>query len=416
MSRQPPRRATLLLLLAGTALALPVLGGTQAAATCLPGAPSGVPCLPAQAPVPAPSPSASPGTSPAPAPSASGAPPSSGEPTSTADGTTGRTGVAPAPGLDTGTLPGPASGDSGAVPLPDTAPLDGAFLPGQAPAGPAPETAGDEQAPVPQTRLTPVAATTGSVAQSVSGAFAIVVGVLLVLPLLLAALANAAARTRYAGGPRRPLGPVLRAAAGAGRVPTRPSRTEVSSQRLSSAGLPSDVASAVAAAIAEAVTSSLAAAAPASTTRTTSSRSYDPSGAAAVNPTATHRLYLGLGALAVAALAGFIGWYQLSGNPHVNQQLPYLASAGVIVVIASAIGGALLVGDQLRGDDRRIEELEDAVRELAAVLAPMIEAPARRPARPTGYQDDVLEADVLDDSAPAPRRVRTTRAVARQHD
>ncbi|MCW2667939.1 MAG: hypothetical protein JWN57_2901, partial [Frankiales bacterium] len=42
MSRQPPRRATLLLLLAGTALALPVLGGTQAAATCLPGAPSGV--------------------------------------------------------------------------------------------------------------------------------------------------------------------------------------------------------------------------------------------------------------------------------------------------------------------------------------------------------------------------------------
>jgi hypothetical protein len=413
------RRRTLLLLLAGPAVALPRVSGS-AAATCLPGQPPGVPCLPVEAPPPAPSPSL--GTSPSPSPSPTSETTTTDEPASTDDGGEG---LAPAPALDTGTLPGPALGDSGTAPLPDTAPTDGGILPGSTPAGPAPETAGEEQAPITETRINPVAAfSSGSVAQSVSGAFAIVLGVLLMLPLLLAALANHAARTMYAG-PGRAFGPVLRAGpVGAVRAPTRQSRADVSTERLSSAGLPADVASAVAAAIAEAITTSLAAVAPATTTRqhtrttTTSSRSYDRPGAP-VNPTATNRLYLGLGALAVAALAGFIGWYQLSGNPNVNQQLPYLASAGVIVVIASAIGGALLVGDQLRGDDRRIEELEDAVRELAAALSPRIEAPARGPAREIahGGYGGALDTEVLDDeAAPVTRRVRTARTAARQHD
>lgn len=412
------RRLTLTVLLGGLAVAFPLLTSTGASATCLPGAPPGVPCLPVGSPAPAPSPSLE--TSPSPSPSASSGTSGSEdvEPTGTEESPAAE-GVAPAPALDSGVAPAPATGDSGTVPLPETAPLDGGALPGEAPAGPAPETAGDEQAPVTETRINPVAAiTSGSVAQSVSGAFAIVVGVLLALPLLLAALANQAARTMYVGGPAVP---VLRTRpAGPTRAPARASRTDASAQRLSSAGLPADVASAVAAAIAEAITSSLAAVAPATTrttTRTTSttSRSYDRPAGAPVNPNAVNRLYLGLGALAVAALAGFVGWYQLSGNPNVNQQLPYLASAGVIVVIASAIGGALLVGEQLRGDDRRIEELEDAVRELAAALAPMIESPARRPARELAY-DDVVEADVLDDEAPVTRRVRTTRTVARQQD
>jgi len=89
------------------------------------------------------------------------------------------------------------------------------------------------------------------------------------------------------------------------------------------------------------------------------------------------RLMLGLGVLAAAALVGIIGWYKLAGEPLLNRQIPYLASAGVAVVILAAIGGALLVADQLRGDDHRMDDLEAAVRTLADSLAPIIESPAR---------------------------------------
>lgn len=134
-----------------------------------------------------------------------------------------------------------------------------------------------------------------------------------------------------------------------------------------------------------------------------------------MNPSG-NRLYLGLGALAVAALAGFVGLYQLAGNPNVNEQLPYLASAGVIVVIAPAVGGALVVADQLRGDDQRIEELEDAVRGLAEALSPMIEAPARGPVRElratrVAY-DELDDSDVVEE-LPA-RVVRRPRAGTRR--
>jgi hypothetical protein len=94
-------------------------------------------------------------------------------------------------------------------------------------------------------------------------------------------------------------------------------------------------------------------------------------------PLQRRRLMLGLGILALAAVVGFIGWYKLAGEPLLNRQIPYLASAGIAVVILAALGGALLVADQLRGDDYRIEELEAAVRTLADSLAPAIEAPAR---------------------------------------
>ncbi|MHB1445283.1 MAG: hypothetical protein ACYCZV_06460 [Acidimicrobiales bacterium] len=115
------------------------------------------------------------------------------------------------------------------------------------------------------------------------------------------------------------------------------------------------------------------------------------------------RLMLGLGVLALAALVGIIGWYKLAGEPLLNRQIPYLASAGVAVVILAAIGGALLVADQLRGDDHRMDDLEAAVRTLADSLAPIIESPARLRSRSTGSpraavvahssQGDVAEAE-----------------------
>ena len=102
-----------------------------------------------------------------------------------------------------------------------------------------------------------------------------------------------------------------------------------------------------------------------------------------------NRLALGVACLAVAAVIGLIGYLKLSLEPNVNRQIPYLASAGMALVLLSAAGGALIVGEQLRADDRRIEELENAVRTLADALAPTIEAPPRH--RVDGTGRDALE-------------------------
>jgi len=90
------------------------------------------------------------------------------------------------------------------------------------------------------------------------------------------------------------------------------------------------------------------------------------------------QLLAAAGCLALAALVAFVGWYKISGEPLVNFQLPLLASAGMLVVLLAALGGSLLVAEQLRAGDRRIEELEEAVRSLATALAPYIEEPPRR--------------------------------------
>ncbi|HVF21099.1 MAG TPA: hypothetical protein VNA14_12780 [Mycobacteriales bacterium] len=89
------------------------------------------------------------------------------------------------------------------------------------------------------------------------------------------------------------------------------------------------------------------------------------------------RLYTGVGLLTLAAIVGAVGWYKISGEPALNRQVPLLASAGMAVVLLSVAGGALLVADQLRGDDRRLDDLETAVTQLAAALAPSIESPPR---------------------------------------
>lgn len=90
------------------------------------------------------------------------------------------------------------------------------------------------------------------------------------------------------------------------------------------------------------------------------------------------RLLAGVGSLGLAAIVGLIGWLKLSLEPQVNRQIPYLASAGMILVILAAIGGSLLVAEQLRNDDQRIADLEDAVRRLADTLAPIVESPPRK--------------------------------------
>jgi uncharacterized membrane protein len=90
------------------------------------------------------------------------------------------------------------------------------------------------------------------------------------------------------------------------------------------------------------------------------------------------RFWLGVACLAAAAIVGIVGYLQLSEEPLVNHQIPYLASAGMALVVLSVLGGSLIVAEQVRADERTLAELEAAVEALAAAIAPAIEAPPRR--------------------------------------
>lgn len=96
------------------------------------------------------------------------------------------------------------------------------------------------------------------------------------------------------------------------------------------------------------------------------------------------RLWLGVSCIAAAVIVGIVGYLQLSDEPRVNHQLPYLASAGMALVVLSVLGGCLIVAEQVRADERQMADLEAAVEALAVAVAPEIELPARRqPPGPT---------------------------------
>jgi len=148
-------------------------------------------------------------------------------------------------------------------------------------------------------------------------------------------------------------------------------------------------------------------------------------GSAMSNPQPRWRLVGGVVSLALAAVVGIVGYLRLSLEPAVNRQIPYLASAGMALVLLAAIGASLIVAEQLRADDNRLDELEAAVRQLADALAPSIEAPARRArsaartqpaAEPGAAAGAATEAGRVADAGPVaeagaapPRRRRSSR-------
>lgn len=107
------------------------------------------------------------------------------------------------------------------------------------------------------------------------------------------------------------------------------------------------------------------------------SRGTGSLGGQPMSPIRRWRLLSGAGLLLLSALVGLVGWLKLSDEPLLNRQVPYFASTGIAVMILAIAGGALLVAEQMRTDDRRLDELEDAVRSLAEAVAPAIENPAR---------------------------------------
>ena len=119
------------------------------------------------------------------------------------------------------------------------------------------------------------------------------------------------------------------------------------------------------------------------------------------------RLIAGFSCLALAAIVGLVGYLKLSLEPDVNRQIPYLASAGMALVLLSALGGALVVGEQMRTDEQRIVELEAAVQSLAAIVSPSVEAPPRHDAPAIVESGAADAAEAAEAAVSKPRRSRS---------
>ncbi len=85
------------------------------------------------------------------------------------------------------------------------------------------------------------------------------------------------------------------------------------------------------------------------------------------------RMSAGAGLLGVAAVIGIIGYQKISLETLVPAQIVYLASAGFAMVLFAVAGGALIISEQLRADERRVQELEKAVVSLAGHLSASVQ-------------------------------------------
>lgn len=80
----------------------------------------------------------------------------------------------------------------------------------------------------------------------------------------------------------------------------------------------------------------------------------------------------------VGVAAAVVGYLRLSLEPAVSRQLPYLASAGMTVILCATLGTALLVASRIAARSAEVAELREAVQHLAEVLRDRIERPPRR--------------------------------------
>ena len=103
----------------------------------------------------------------------------------------------------------------------------------------------------------------------------------------------------------------------------------------------------------------------------------EPTGGPRMSETRRWRLFTGIGLLLASAVVGLVGWYKVSGEPALNFEMSVVFSAGVAAMILAVAGGALLVAEQMRTDDTRLDDMEDAIRSLVLAMAPSIERPAR---------------------------------------
>jgi hypothetical protein len=113
----------------------------------------------------------------------------------------------------------------------------------------------------------------------------------------------------------------------------------------------------------------------------------------------------------VVAIIGYLG---VSKETEVAFQLPYFASAGVGALMLLGFGGVLLLNAQLETDGDRLEELEEAVRQLSNEVGRLADelTPARgtRPSRalPAAEEEAVEAEQPANGATRRRRRVATT--------
>ena len=111
--------------------------------------------------------------------------------------------------------------------------------------------------------------------------------------------------------------------------------------------------------------------------------------------------------IAAGIVVAIIGYLGVSKETEVAFQLPYFASAGVGALMLLGFGGILLLNSQLETDSDRMEELEEAVRQLSNEVGKLVDelSPQRgtRPARAVAAEKEKAASD----DTPAPRTRRT---------
>jgi hypothetical protein len=86
-----------------------------------------------------------------------------------------------------------------------------------------------------------------------------------------------------------------------------------------------------------------------------------------------YRVATGYAMIVAGVVVAVIGWFGVSGQTEVAFQLPYFASAAVGALMLLGFGGLLLLNAQLETDGDRLEELEEAVRQLSNEIGRLVD-------------------------------------------
>jgi hypothetical protein len=97
-----------------------------------------------------------------------------------------------------------------------------------------------------------------------------------------------------------------------------------------------------------------------------------------------YRVIVGFSMLVAGVVVAILGYLGVSKESEVAFQLPYFASAGVGALMLLGFGGIILLNAQLETDGDRLDELEQAVRQLSQEVGKLVdEMTPRRGARPS---------------------------------
>ena len=74
-------------------------------------------------------------------------------------------------------------------------------------------------------------------------------------------------------------------------------------------------------------------------------------------------LLIGLGGLAL-----ILGWVGVADTPLTSEQMPYVVSGGLFGLALIGTGATLLISSDLRDEWRKLDDIEDAIRQSGAAL------------------------------------------------